>query len=441
MNFTRGLKVEDKFLKIFFEKARWEAALNKGCLKGIRKDVIAKLTDPKNRINMLNRILSGEYKILRPHTAKIPKDVPGEFRTVFINEPEDRLFLSIVNDMLFEFCGNMVHKKCKSYQKGIGCSNVVKEASDSIVRLSSNNPKKVIGWKADLSKYFDTVPIEYIDKAFDDAEKIVGKSVIIDIVRDYYHNDKYYDSEAKQETEHYQSLKQGCAVAAWLADVVLFNLDKKMDKLKGYYVRYSDDTLFIGKDYEKAMKLTSDELAKMKMKLNPKKVEYLTGNKWFKFLGFSIKGEKISLSRSRLDIFEKEIKERTIKKIRTGITYEKALKSVLNWLYLGDGLHSWATSVLKTINVDQDINELNKFIMDCLRATIVGRRVNMADIGGLGYCVEGYKNGCIKRGKGSKIRTNRNKVGKNLDGYFTLMCMRNNLIFSRSLFDCIVRQM
>lgn len=430
----------DKFLKAFFEKDRWEAALKKGCLKGIRKDVIAELTDPKNRVELLRRILSGKYKIARPHTAKIPKENPGEFRTVFVNEPEDRLFLSIVNDMLFEFCGDMVHKRCKSYQKGIGCNNVVTEVSRLINKLTGSDKKKIAGWKADLSKYFDTVPIEYIDKAFDAAEKRVGKSVLIDIVREYYHNDLYYDSELKKEVNHYQSLKQGCAVGAWLADVVLFDLDKKMDKLNGYYVRYSDDTLFIGKDYEKAMNVAEKELAKMQMQLNPKKVEYITCNKWFKFLGYSIKGENISLSRSRLDTFEKEIKDRTIRKIKSGVKYETALKSVLNWLYKGDGKHSWATSVLKTINVAQDINELNKFVMDCLRATIVGKRVGMSDIGGLGYCVEGYGKGCIKRGKGSKVRTNREKIEK-LENYFSIMCMRNNLFFGKSLFDCIVRNM
>lgn len=71
----------------------------------------------------------GKYQIAPPHTAQIPKDVPGEFRTVYINEPMDRVVLSIANDLLFETCKDMVHPACKSYQTGIGCGKVVKEAA------------------------------------------------------------------------------------------------------------------------------------------------------------------------------------------------------------------------------------------------------------------------------------------------------------------------
>ena len=37
-----------------------------------------------------------------------------------------------------------------------------------------------------------------------------------------------------------------------MADVILYHLDDKLSKLNGYYVRYSDDTLFVGEDYEKS---------------------------------------------------------------------------------------------------------------------------------------------------------------------------------------------
>ena len=51
--------------------------------------------------------------------------------------------------------------------------------------------------------------------------------------------------------------------------------------------------LFVGKDYPIAMEILETELMKMQMKLNPKKVEYLDAQHWFKFLGFSIKGHSI----------------------------------------------------------------------------------------------------------------------------------------------------
>ena len=307
--------MEDKILEMFFESARWTAALNKGSLKGIDTAVLRDFMSPNGRKNLLMAIVSGNYHIKRPHTALIPKDTPGEFRTVFVNEDEDRIFLSLVNDLLFEIAGDMVHPSCMSYQKGIGCAKIVTQMSKRI-ELLSGVEHKIIGWKSDFSKYFDTVPIEYIDTAFDEVERRFGKSKIIDVVREYYHNDEYYDSEAKCEAVKYQSLKQGCAVASWLADVVLYELDKRLHDLGDNYSRYSDDTLYIGTHYEEAMQIMVEELAVMHMKLNPKKVEYITNDKWFKFLGFSIRGASISLGNNRIKSFAEEISARTIKKIR-----------------------------------------------------------------------------------------------------------------------------
>lgn len=437
--------MEDKILEIFFEKGRWEAALNKGAFKGISQAVLRDLMSPNGRKELLTQIMTGNYHIERPHTAKIPKDTLGEFRTVFVNNDRDRVFLSIVNDLLFELTGptgGWIHPQCTSYQKGIGCGKIVTEASRMIVQLTGTN-QRTIGWKSDLSKYFDTVPIEYIDAKFNALEKVYGKSRIFDIVREYYHLDLYYDSELKQEVTHYQSLKQGCAVASWLADTVLYDLDKVINdnygcKAGGFYVRYSDDILFIGEQYEKAMEVLQKELGHMGMQLNPKKVEYIDNGHWFKFLGYSIKGGEISLSSGRIKSFVKEIASRTISKIHQGIKFATALHSVQSWLYYGDGQYSWATGVLKTINVKADIDTLNGFVLDCLRAVKVGKPVGMNDIGGLGW-VKTKKDGCIDRGKGRKVRTLRDKTGERIEGFYSLGCMRNNLLYGRDLYDSIVR--
>lgn len=431
--------MEDKILEMLFAPKRWTTALNKGSLKGISTAVLRDYMWPKGRKKLLIELVSGAYHVKRPHTAKIPKDTPGEFRTVFVNEDKDRIFLSLVNDLLFDITSDMIHPSCKSYQRGIGCAKIVTEMSKRIERLSGREHKE-IGWKADFVKYFDTVPIEFIDKAFDEIERRHGKSVVIDVVREYYHNDNYYDSETKTETAKYQSLKQGCAVASWLADVVLYDLDKRLTDLGDSYVRYSDDTLFIGPHYKEAMQIMEEELSKMQMTLNPSKVEWLTNNKWFKFLGFSIRGDSISLSRNRIKTFADEINARTIKKIRHGIKFSDALHSVQRWLYYGNGKHSWATGVLKTINVKADIDTLNNYVMDCLRAVQVGKSVHKSDIGGLGWVKESAQEGCISRGKGKEIRTLRNSTSR-IDGYYTLTCMRNNLLYGRDIYESIVREM
>lgn len=415
----------DKVLQMFFEIDRWTKAIEKGVTKDIRKEQLILLTAEPTRLKMADAMLNGKYEIAPPHTAQIPKG-DGEFRTVYVNEPIDRIVLSIANDLLFDLMPEMVHNSCKSYQTGIGCGKVVAEISHKIADTASNS---YLGWKSDLSKYFDSVPIQYIDEAFDKVEAKYGHSALIDVLRKYYHSDLYFD-EDNNLRHQYQSLKQGCAVASWLADALLYDLDEELSQMNGFYTRYSDDMLFIGEEYEKAMSVLQKRLEEKTMKLNPKKVEYLTMDKWFKFLGFSIKGDMISLSSSRIKTFQKEIEKRTIHK--PGISLTKAINSVNQYLYKGNGEFSWATSILSVCNVRKDLNELNKFVMDCLRAVKTGKR----KVGGLGY-VKTKSDGCIVRGRGRNVKANRSKTN-NIPGYLTIGCMQNALLTRRAVYNTLV---
>lgn len=417
----------DILLQKFFEKERWESAIDTGVGKGIDKGELRKLTSPETRVRLYQAIVSDNYEIAPPHIALIPKDNPGEFREVYINENIDRIFLSIVNDMFFEMFPDMIHKNCVSYQKGIGCGKIVQRVSKEIVKVHNTE----IGTKNDLSKYFDTVPVRYIDKVFDTIEQRVGKSKIIDVCRKYYHADLYFDTEGNL-CERFQSLKQGCALASFLADVVLYDIDNAISQLNVMYVRYSDDLLIIGNEWQIGQAMLKEMLTDMGLTLNPKKVEVLRKDKWFKFLGFNIKGEQITLSKGRVKTFQKEISARTTN-LRT-ITLTKAVNSVNNYLYKGDGQYSWSTNVLPIINVQKDIDELNEFVLDSLRACVTGKK----KIGGLGVVID-KDDYTILRGTGKNVKANRSNTPKEIEGFLSLRCMQNALLTNRSLYETLVR--
>lgn len=422
----------DVLLQKFFEASRWEKALETGVGKGIDKGELRRLTCPEVRAAMYNCIISDQYEIAPAHIAMIPKDKPGEFREVHINENVDRIFLSIVNDMFFEMFPHYIHPSCKSYQKNIGCGKVVQQVSKRICD-SKTDSNGVMAWKSDLSKYFDSVPRQYIDAVFDRIENEVGKSKIIDIVRKYYHTDLLFDADGNL-IERYGSLKQGCALASFLSDVMLYHIDEMLSNLKGLYVRYSDDCLYVGEDYEDAMHIMKTELDKMHLTLNPKKVEYLTYDKWFKFLGFHIKGNQITLSKGRVNDFQNEIASRTTGLRNVSLT--KATNSVNRYLYKGDGTYSWATSVLPIINVQKDIDKLNEYVMDSLRACATGKK----KIGGLGVVMD-RDDYTILRGTGKNVKANRMKTQKEIPNYMSIRCMQNALLCNRAVYDTLVRSM
>ena len=140
----------------------------------------------------------------------------------------------------------------------------------------------------------------------------------------------------------------------------------------------------------------------------------------------------ITLSKNRVKTFQKEIEKRTIKARNTRMT--RAINQVNNYLYKGE--HPWATSVLPVVNVDHDIDTLNQFVMDCIRACYTQKK----KVGGLGVDMNGAEY-TILRGVGKNVKSNRLKTDKEIVGYKSLDCMRNLLLITRPVYDTIVRQM
>lgn len=407
-------------------KRDWKSDLEKSHDKGII-DVAEKLVDPNARSQVYCAIKDGTYQIMPPREQLIPKD-NGDFRTVYICSDIDRVVLTIINNLLFELCPEMIHKNCKSYQKGLSTQKTVKEVVRNIQNMKSNT----IGLKVDLTKYFDSVPIRFIDEIFDKVEEKLGKSKVIDMLRKFYHQNLCFDLEGNL-VEHYFSLGQGVATASWLANAILYNIDEEISKMNVYYVRYSDDLLLIGKDWQKAEVRLRELLAEKELALNPKKVEVLKKDKFFKFLGFSIRGNEISLSKDRIKTFQKEIENRTIK---SNFSYQKAINQVMKYLYgdMRDNGYSWSTACLTTINVKEDIQTMNNFVMDCLRAVKTGKK----KLYGLGY-EPNKKTGVITAGRGQNVTSNRNKTDKIIPDYISLMKARNSMLISNDCFNALRR--
>ena len=413
----------DKLYEEFFKDERWEKAIAIAVDKNMPHDKLEAMCNPKFREGLAILLKNNLYDIEKPHQQAIPKD-DGGTRIVYINEYRDRVILSIINDMLFEFCGSLISERSKAYQTDLSCGKVVRE----VVSRIDGCKLQIIGIKADLSKYFDSVPLRFIEEVFDKVETICGKSCIIELLRRYYRNDKCKDINGK-EIEHFQSLKQGCAVASFLANAVLYEIDEEIKLLDVYYVRYSDDILIIGNEWEKGKEILERRLNEKELVLNPKKVEVLTKDRFFKFLGFMIRGTEISLSKKRLKNFQKEIFSRCKK----ANSYKSAVHSVNRYLY--NGQYCWAKGVLAYINNVTDIQTLNTYIMDCLRASQTQR----FDLGGLGVELE-KKDGVVTRGRGKNVTTNRQRTPKELDGYLSLYAAKKAL-GNRDMFDNLVRSL
>lgn len=425
--------MENKLLELMFQKERWEALITKAELKGIDKGELRKMCHPDVRAAIYLAIKNETIEFAPSHMAQIPKDTPGEFRTVFVGENVDRCIQSLINDCLFELFPEMVHISCKSYQVGLGTGKTVKELSS----ILANTKTEIIGVKSDFHHYFDVVNLDAIMNVFDIIEAKLGfdkgTEPVMNLLRKTWNNNLVFDLDGNL-IEQYCGIRQGNAIGSFLADVILYELDDFMSKKYKFYCRYSDDCITIHNDPDEILRDMNNIISKYGVSLNPRKVEILTKDKWFKFLGFNLKDDMITLSKSRVKSFQKEIESHTVK--RRNISPKQALNQVNSYLYKGDGQYSWATSVLPIINVEKDIETLNQFVMDSLRACATGKK----KIGGLGS-VNDKEDYTILRGTGKNVTANRNKTPKEIENYLSIGCMRNAILTNHAAYETLVRGM
>lgn len=375
MNYETDIKME-----LFCNREIWERTIQHGVDKFLDKAMLRKLCDPEFRAKYISAIEQRKYMVYYPSVRLVDKKT-GEFltspsqmkqgheyRKVYMNLPLDRVTLTLCNDVYNKLYGKLIHKNCVSYQRGIGVSNIIKELSKKMQSYKLN-PKDIMGYKIDISKYFDSVDKTTLFQALDELDT---NSPIDELIRDYYSCDTVIDEYGNQ-IEHYKSLAQGCALGSFLSNYVLRNVDAELSSMDIIYYRYSDDIIMLGKDCHKAYVKLVSMLDSKGLKVNPKKVQPLYYDEGFVFLGYLLKGNEIDLSPSRIEKLKDSIRD--ITKVNVGQDKKKisnlkrGIKKVNQYLYaMGSKAdYGWADEVFKTITVMDTVVMLDRFTKDHLR--------------------------------------------------------------------------
>lgn len=384
----------DEKVDLFFNKAVWQRGIQHCIDKGISPMKMISYTEPEFREHLLSLMLSGEYRVAPPRIALIPKE-NGEFRKVYVNMVQDRLVLTMINEVYCKLYGDMIHPKCVSYQKGIGVRNIVQQISRELVHGGK-------GYKIDISKYFDSVSREAMNEAL---QSVSTGSPVDKILWDYYNDDIVID-ENWQKVEKYKSLCQGCAPSAFFANIMLRDIDAVLSDICSVYYRYSDDILILGDRADEALKVLIGMLSQKGLKVNPKKVLPVAASNGFMFLGCRIKGKDISIGEKSVKEFTKKMKELcgTVAVGEAGL--RKRIRKINRYLYLdymnNPTVFGWAEYFFSIINKEEDIVELDKWVKDLLRSSVTRKD----KIGGLGVDLERG----VLRGRGRNVNANKGKT-------------------------------
>ena len=363
--------IDDK-LNLFFDKELWKETIDACVDKGINLAEIRWFTQPENRITLAKQMMARQYHIAPPHIIQIPKDDSTEMRKVYCNEPMDRIICAQIGRVYDRMFIDRIHPNCVSYQRGIGVGKIVREISQYL----STHPG-LQGAKYDIHHYFDDVPEAVRDQALRELDT---GSCIDQIVWEYLHDDVVIDENG--EVDHrYKGIAQGFAVSPYLANYILRDVDAAISELDVIYYRYSDDILILGKDHEKAQEILYDMLAQKGLTINPKKVTPIDANTWFTFLGFRIRGAEITFSENAIRRVKKKVKAATKTRKGQPIKDEKVLRHVIreinHELYVpflqNDREFGWAEYKFAVVNVQADIEMLDRYIKDHLRHVYTGK--------------------------------------------------------------------
>lgn len=405
----KGMKLND--LNVFFQPQSWE----------ILADMIENGTyhTKPTRICYLDK-LNGNPLTYEQAIERNMKDV----REIYVMDLLDRVVWNMFYQICYNRFCNWIHPLCKSYKKGESTRTTAKELSKQL-----SNMETYKGTKDDLSKYFDSVPIGIIDACLDEMER-EEPSIIWKPIREFYHDNRVIINE--NEVERFGSLKQGCAFACLLADVILRDIDEVMAKRNVIYYRYSDDCIILGQGSEpvKARYELSKMLEAKGLKLNPKKTEYITHKTWFTFLGFRFKGSQVTISKKTLKRITHKVKSETIFKCKqlhrplTKRELRKAIDNIQYYFFTGceKSNSGMAGYLFGACNVEHDIMEIDTFIKDCIRAAYT----NKCLIYGLGSSYGKY--GIVPHNKGTNVTMNRIKTTDDGDlvkelGWYSLIHM------------------
>lgn len=449
--------MKSKLLELMFQPERWEKLIDKLWAKDISPTELRELCSPETRLRLYHALITETIELPPCHMAQIPKDTPGEYRTVFVGETIERCLMSLINDCLFELFPEMVHHQCKSYRTGESCGKTVQELSQKMVKLERNfKDGDVIGLRFDFKAYFDNVSKEAIFNVFNIIEKKLGfekgKSPVINFLRKTYASDLVFNLD-NELIHQWMGIRQGNAMGSWLADVILYELDEFMSNKYKIYYRYSDDLIVLDSDLSEVIADINSIICRYGVRLNDKKTAELHKGEYFKFLGFNLCHDKITLSKGRVKKFTKEIYSRTIAK--PDIHPNQAKKNVKRFLYGNGDNFSWATAAFSGLqNCDKDIETLNNFILDCLRLCEMRYDYNQErkrkglkprkikyhwnDIGNIGVVMNNSDHTLI-RGTGRKVATARERTQKEIDHYKSVGCLLNAYKTARPVYEAVVR--
>jgi group II intron reverse transcriptase/maturase len=284
----------DKMFIAYMLREAWKSVKANGGSPGIDKITIAEVEQygvDKYLVELGEELRKQTYRPQAVKRVMIPKANGGE-RPLGIPTVRDRIAQTVCKMILEPIFEADFEDSSFGFRPGRSS----KEAITAIKENLKGGNTEV--YDADLSKYFDTIPHDKLEKAL--KERIVDPRMLR-LINQWLKAPVSEAGQNKSERGNRTGTPQGGVISPLLANIYLHLIDRIVNNPRSLFgifgikiVRYADDFVLMGKTMPpEVLEKLDSLLSRMGLMINKQKTRKIDArNESFNFLGFSIRYDK-----------------------------------------------------------------------------------------------------------------------------------------------------
>ena len=354
--FDTSRLLEDVLERNNMLEAMYRVIRNKGSygIDGMKTDELREHVK-KTWATVKTKLLEGKYNPSPVRRVEIPKP-DGGVRSLGIPTVQDRMIQQAIAQVLSKLYEPTFSESSFGFRPNRGAKNAIKQSETYI----NQGYKWVIDM--DLEKFFDKVNHNIL---MGKLEKKIKDKRLLKLIRKYLESGVLING-IKVSSE--EGTPQGGPLSPLLANIMLDDVDKELEKRGHKFCRYADDCNIYVKSKRAGLKVM-DSITRiieneLKLKVNKDKsaVDIVSKRKFLGFSFYFVKGV------AKIRIHEKSIK-RFKEKVKSITNRNRGISMDLRLLKLNDSIKGWI-NYFGIANAKRKLLELDKWIRRRLRACI-----------------------------------------------------------------------
>ena len=233
----------------------------------------------------------------------IPKDAKGtKFRPLGIPAVRDRVAQEVIRRLLEPIFEPLFHEGSFGFRPKRSCHNAI----DRVLSFHGEGDRVTLD--ADIAGFFDNIPHKLIVGAV--AEEVADGN-ILNLVEKFLAAGVMDGGVFKPTTI---GTPQGGVISPLLANVVLNQLDWRLEKAGYRFVRYADDFVVVcasRQEAKAAWEFVEEIMTDLGLSLSPEKTKIASYGKGYEFLGFRLSSTSRTMRTKSLEKFKTKIRELT----------------------------------------------------------------------------------------------------------------------------------